>query len=131
MRPELELDEGVSAVLQVQDGICFEAVAVAVVRNGPPRRCRVRLEIPYAEALEQETQSLEVGIEVGRQQAERRDSDGGIHQIALARRPDRRLRADGGRPCGDIQHDPQLLEGLDILGERGVTDFVVRADIGD
>ena len=36
VRPELELDEGISAVFQMQDGVRLEAVAVAVVRDGPP-----------------------------------------------------------------------------------------------
>ena len=57
---ELDFDEGVAAVLQVQDGVRFEAVSVAVVRNGAALRRGIRPQIPEGEVFEEEAEGSQV-----------------------------------------------------------------------
>ena len=87
-RAEFEFDERISSVVQAEDAIGFQAIAVAVIAHIAVEGGRVDFQIADAQRFKQESKSLEICIKVLRVQPHSGDGNGRINQVAFFGRAD-------------------------------------------
>lgn len=116
---ELDFDERVTAVLEMEDDVRLQAVAVAVVGDGAAERGGIRAQVPDREVFEEKTERLQVGGEGGRRKAESRRGDGGVCKLALLSGADGGGRPDGRAPRIGVLDLEELPESVEIRIEGG------------
>ena len=61
---ELKFDQRISSVVQAEDSVGFQAIAVAVIAHVAVEGRRIDFQISDTQRFKQKSQRLEIGIEV-------------------------------------------------------------------